>query len=93
MHAPPDGVVGSAHVGLVVGRQKELKLWPEVKPLGNRHALYVIGYDRQRMLVASSPAGITLLGPLPEASEEEACAAVARPAFADSLQRALGRRG
>ncbi|HUI06958.1 MAG TPA: flagellar biosynthetic protein FliO [Verrucomicrobiae bacterium] len=65
----------------------------EVKPLGNRHALYVIGYDRQRMLVASSPAGITLLGPLPEASEEEACAAVARPAFADSLQRALGRRG
>jgi flagellar biogenesis protein FliO len=65
----------------------------EVKPLGNRHALYVIGYDRQRMLVASSPTGITLLSPLPQAGEEEACAAVARPGFADSLQKALGRRG
>jgi flagellar biogenesis protein FliO len=65
----------------------------EAKPLGNRHALYVIGYDRQRMLVASSPTGITLLSPLPQASEEEARAAVARPVFADSLQKALGRRG
>jgi flagellar biogenesis protein FliO len=64
----------------------------EVKPLGNRHALYVIGYDRQRMLVASSPTGVTLLSPLPAATEDEARAAVARPAFADSLQKALGRR-
>ena len=65
----------------------------EVKPLGNRHALYVVGYDRQRMLVASSPTGMTLLSPLPQVSEEEAGAVVARPAFADSLQKALGRRG
>ena len=64
----------------------------EVKALGNRHALYVVGYDRQRMLVASSPTGITLLSPLPQATDEEARAAVARPAFADSLQKALGRR-
>jgi len=65
----------------------------EVKPLGNRHALYVVGYDRQRMLVASSPAGMTLLSSLPQATEEEACAPVARPAFAEALQKALGRRG
>ncbi len=65
----------------------------EVKSLGNRHALYVIGYDRRRMLVASSPTGMTLLSPLPEASEEEARAATANPAFADSLRKALGRKG
>ena len=65
----------------------------EVKPLGNRHALYVVGYDRQRMLVASSPAGMTLLSQLPQASEEDPGATVARPAFTDVLQRALGRKG
>jgi flagellar biogenesis protein FliO len=64
----------------------------EVKPLGHRYALYVIGYERQRMLVASSPTGIALLSSLPQASEEEAGTANVRSGFADSLQKALGRR-
>ncbi|HZM01867.1 MAG TPA: hypothetical protein VFC44_02490, partial [Candidatus Saccharimonadales bacterium] len=29
----------------------------EVKSLGQRQALYVVGYQQQRMLLASSPAG------------------------------------
>ena len=37
----------------------------EMRSLGNRHALYVVGYEDQRLLVASSPAGIALLTHLP----------------------------
>ncbi len=43
----------------------------EVRPLGQRHALYVVGYERQRLLLAASPAGVSLLSHLPEAAEPE----------------------
>jgi flagellar biogenesis protein FliO len=33
----------------------------EVKSLGARQALYVVGYERQRFLIASSSAGLALL--------------------------------
>jgi len=63
----------------------------EVKSLGNRQSLCVIGYGRQRMLVGSSPAGVSLVSQLPEALPEEETAAPS-PGFADVLQRIAGRR-
>jgi len=39
----------------------------EVKPLGQRHALYVVAYERERMLLAASPSGVTLVSHLPAA--------------------------
>lgn len=52
--------------GLSRGRARSARLRVlEMRPLGSRHALFVVGYDEQRMLVASSPAGITLLDRLP----------------------------
>jgi flagellar biogenesis protein FliO len=46
------------------GRPSQLQIL-EVKALGNKHALYVVGYQQQRMLLASSPAGIALVSHLP----------------------------
>lgn len=50
------------------GRTARLRML-EMRSLGNRHALFVIGYDQQRLLIASSPAGITLLERLPSELE------------------------
>jgi flagellar biogenesis protein FliO len=63
----------------------------EVKSLGNRQSLCVIGYGRQRMLVSSSPAGVSLVSQLPEAMPEE-LAAAPPPNFADALQSILHRK-
>ena len=46
----------------------------EVKSLGQRQAIYVVGYEQQRMLLASSPAGVTLFSHLPTAEDEETVA-------------------
>lgn len=62
----------------------------EIKSLGNRQALLVVGYGRQRMLVGSSPTGISLVSPLPEAAEEE-FAAAASVSFGDALHKMLNR--
>lgn len=65
----------------------------EMKSLGARQALYVVGYERQRFLVSASPAGVTLLTPLPEGPEEPAqgTAAGAVP-FADVLLKVLNKK-
>ena len=49
----------------------------ESRPLGNRYALYVVGYEQQRLLIGSSPAGLSLLSQLPAATAapQEAVAA------------------
>jgi flagellar biogenesis protein FliO len=39
----------------------------EVRSLGGRQALYVVGYEEQRFLLASVPTGISLLTHLPAA--------------------------
>ena len=52
---------------LTVNRGRPAKLNVlEVRPLGQRHAIYVIGYQQQRVLVATSPAGVSLLSHLPD---------------------------
>ena len=64
----------------------------EVKSLGQRQTIYVVGYDQQRMLLASSPAGITLISHLPTSEDEPAAVETARPSFADAFRQVLSRK-
>lgn len=67
----------------------------ESRPLGNRIAIHVVGYENQRMLIGSSPAGLNLLSQLPSCTAEpEPAAAASAPAasFADQLQNLLKRK-
>lgn len=64
----------------------------EVKSLGQRQAIYVVAYEQQRMLLASSPAGVTLLSHLPEAGEEEKAAPATRLTFAEAFHQVLARK-
>jgi flagellar biogenesis protein FliO len=64
----------------------------EVKSLGQRQAIYVVGYQQQRMLLASSPAGVTLLSHLPSAEETETAAPAQNLSFAEAFQHVLSRK-
>jgi len=64
----------------------------EAKALGNRHALYVIAYEQQRMMLAASPTGVTLISHLPAAEPESVVPAPAAPLFAQTLQQMLTRK-
>lgn len=74
------------------GRQPRLNVH-EVRSLGHRHALYVVGYDQQRMLLAASPSGVTLLAELPAEERAETALEPAEPEnrFLAALQRAVAR--
>ena len=65
----------------------------ETRSLGGRQALYVVGYEQGRFLIASSPAGVSLLSHLPDAAVEEASPA-GKPsaAFAQALVQMLKRK-
>ncbi len=65
----------------------------ESRSLGGRHGVFVVGYDEQRFLLASSPAGIQLLSHLPSNSleEQEASGNAAAIPFAQTLARILKR--
>jgi len=76
-------------VAVYKGRQPQLSIL-EVKSLGNRHALYLVAYQQQRLLIASSPAGINLLTQLPEADAATPIAPL--PDFAQSLHQALASK-
>ena len=71
-------------------RSPELRII-ECRSLGGRQALWIVGYRRQRLLVGSSPAGITLVSELPDASADEPLATPA-PDFAEAFRQVLGRR-
>jgi flagellar biogenesis protein FliO len=73
------------------GRAPKLNIL-EVKSLGQRQAIYVVAYEQQRMLLASSPAGVSLVSHLPPAGEDEAAPAPATINFAAILQDTLGRQ-
>jgi flagellar biogenesis protein FliO len=62
----------------------------EVRSLGGRHALYVVGYEQERFLIAASPAGVNLVSHL-QAAEEAVPASpdVPRASFAQALTRVL----
>jgi flagellar biogenesis protein FliO len=80
---------------LTQGRAPKLTVC-EAKSLGQRHTLYVIGYEQQRMLVSASPTGVSLLTPLPddEASDvAQSVPAPVRPAkFGALLLQAITRK-
>jgi flagellar biogenesis protein FliO len=44
----------------------------ESRSLGARQGVFVVGYDKQRFLVAASPAGVNLLSHLPDAETVDA---------------------
>ncbi len=65
----------------------------EAKSIGQRQSLLVVAYQQQRMLVAATPAGITLLSHLPaEENVEPAPAVSTRISFADAFQQVLARK-
>jgi flagellar biogenesis protein FliO len=74
------------------GRAAHLRLI-EVKPLTGKHVLYVVGYQQQRLLLASSPSGVSLVSHLPAADAAEATelepSQVASPTFVQALQQAV----
>ena len=63
----------------------------EVKSLGHRHALYVVGYEQQRFLISSAPSGVSLLTHLP-VGDADAPAAAPLASFPETLLHALGRK-
>ena len=73
------------------GRSTKLRVL-EVRSLGNRQAVFVVGYEQQRLLLAASPAGITLIDRLPSAPPEEPEASPAPVGFAETLRRILPSR-
>ena len=79
---------------LTIQRGKAAKLNVlEVKSLGPRHALYVVGYEEQRFLLSSAPTGVTMLTALPTASSASAGdATAASPNFFDFLLKAAARK-
>ena len=73
------------------GHQPKLNIL-ETRSLGARQAVFVVAYERQRFLVATSPAGVNLLSHLPDAETAEAETAE-KPAgpmpFAQALAQVL----
>ena len=64
----------------------------ESRSLGARQGIFVIGYDKQRFLVASSPTGVNLLSHLPDAENVATDAAEKTTApmpFAQALANVL----
>ena len=73
------------------GRTPKLRVL-ETRSLGGRQALYVVGYEQERFLIAASPAGISLLNHLPAAPETDEPAAQTNPvapSFAQALSQVL----
>lgn len=64
----------------------------EFKSLGARQALYVVAYERQRFLISTSPAGVTLLTALPDGGDVTETPSLGAPAFADVLLKALNKK-
>jgi flagellar biogenesis protein FliO len=76
------------------GQQPRLNIL-ETRSLGSRQAVFVVGYERQRFLVATSPAGVNLLSHLPEAEANEAAAgekAAGPVSFTQALAQVLKRK-
>ncbi|MBI1176082.1 hypothetical protein GC207_01435 [bacterium] len=75
------------------GRAPKLRLL-EAQSLGGRQGVYVIAYEQQRFLVASSPTGVSLLSHLPESetAAEETASVSAPVSFVQALQSVISRQ-
>jgi flagellar biogenesis protein FliO len=73
------------------GRNSKLRVL-ESRALGHRHSIFVVGYDSQRILLSTSPTGVTMLSHLPEATTAEVEAeatAEPTPNFSTAFLQAL----
>ncbi|HYV30132.1 MAG TPA: flagellar biosynthetic protein FliO, partial [Candidatus Binatia bacterium] len=71
------------------GRPAQLQV-VEMRALGGKHVLYVVGYQQQRLLLASSPAGVMLLSHLPAADAVDLQPAqISSQNFVQALQQAV----
>ena len=72
------------------GRAPKLNVL-EIRSLGGRQSIYVVGYEQERFLLASSPAGVNFLTHLPSAGNEESSAPEAKPQmpFSQALAQVL----
>ncbi|HEV2691644.1 MAG TPA: flagellar biosynthetic protein FliO, partial [Verrucomicrobiae bacterium] len=77
------------------GQQPKLNVL-ESRSLGARQGVCVLGYDKQRFLIATSPAGVTLLSHLPDAEAGDTTPATEVPSgpmpFAQALSNVLKRK-
>lgn len=76
------------------GRQPQLKIL-ESRSLGARQAVFVVAYERQRFLVATSPAGVNLLSHLPDTEagpDEPAEKSGGTMSFGQALTQVLKRK-
>jgi flagellar biogenesis protein FliO len=51
-------------------KQPKLNIF-ETRSLGARQSIFVVGYEKQRFLLATAPTGVNLITHLPDAGEEE----------------------
>lgn len=73
------------------GAQRKLQVI-EAKSLGPKQAIYVIGYEQQRLLIGATQQGLTLLSHLPEGQETPAENPLIQVSFGEALMQALGRK-
>lgn len=73
------------------GRAPRLNIL-ESRSIGGRQSIFVVGYDHQRFLVSSSPAGVQMLTPLPDSQSEETSESIATPSFAQAFQKVLAAK-
>lgn len=71
------------------GRAPKLNIL-ETRSLGGRQAIFVVGYERERFLISSSPGGVNLLSHLPSVVEGETAAKSSpAPSFTQALTQVL----
>jgi flagellar biogenesis protein FliO len=72
------------------GRAPKLNVL-EIRSLGGRQTIYVVGYEQERFLLASSPAGVNFLTHLPNAGNELESTTEAKPQmpFSQALAQVL----
>lgn len=75
-------------------RESKLRVL-ESRSLGARHSICVVAYDQQRILLSTSPTGVSMLTHLPDASLDEIEAetkAPSLPTFSEAFMQALASR-
>jgi flagellar biogenesis protein FliO len=78
-------------ISLQRGRGPKLNVL-ETRSLGGRHAIYVVGYEQERFLIASSPTGVNLISHLPavpEGAPDAESKASPPPSFAQAMAQVL----
>jgi len=72
------------------GRVPKLNIL-EVKSLGGRNSIFVVGYEQERFLISAAPHGVNLLSHLPAAPETspEMESKPATPSFSEALRQVL----